>query len=58
VRADEEDFSFVGTPAEVAARMRPFIDLGVDTFILDGAGFPRLTTLELLIDEVLPAVNA
>jgi alkanesulfonate monooxygenase SsuD/methylene tetrahydromethanopterin reductase-like flavin-dependent oxidoreductase (luciferase family) len=55
---DEEDFDFVGTPAQVVEQMRPFIELGVDYFILDGAGFPRLTTLELLIDEVLPAVNA
>lgn len=56
--ADAEDFGFVGTPADVAAQMRPFIDLGVEYFILDGAGFPHLTTLELLIDEVLPALNA
>ena len=55
---DEDDFDFLGTPAEVAEQMRPFIDLGVDTFVLDGAGFPRLTTLELLIDAVLPTVNA
>jgi alkanesulfonate monooxygenase SsuD/methylene tetrahydromethanopterin reductase-like flavin-dependent oxidoreductase (luciferase family) len=54
---DEEDFDFLGTPAQVADQMRPFVDLGVDTFILDGAGFPRLTTLELLIDQVIPALN-
>jgi alkanesulfonate monooxygenase SsuD/methylene tetrahydromethanopterin reductase-like flavin-dependent oxidoreductase (luciferase family) len=54
---DEDDFGFLGTPERVAEQMRPFIDLGVDSFILDGAGFPRLTTLELLIDRVLPEVN-
>jgi alkanesulfonate monooxygenase SsuD/methylene tetrahydromethanopterin reductase-like flavin-dependent oxidoreductase (luciferase family) len=52
-----DDFDFVGTPQQVIAQMRPFIDLGVDYFIVDGGGFPNLTTLELLIDEVLPAVN-
>ena len=48
----------MGTPAQVAEQLRPFSDLGVDNFILAGAGFPQLTTLEVLIDEVLPALNA
>ena len=55
---NDDDFSFVGTPQQVIAQMRPFIDLGVDYFIVDCGGFPNLTTLELLISEVLPAVNA
>jgi alkanesulfonate monooxygenase SsuD/methylene tetrahydromethanopterin reductase-like flavin-dependent oxidoreductase (luciferase family) len=50
-----EDFGFVGTPQQVIAQMRPFIDLGVDYFIFDCGGFPHLTTLDLLITEVLPA---
>jgi alkanesulfonate monooxygenase SsuD/methylene tetrahydromethanopterin reductase-like flavin-dependent oxidoreductase (luciferase family) len=54
---DEEDFDFVGTPAHLLEQMRPFIDLGVDYFILDCGGFPQLTTLEMLINEVLPALN-
>ncbi len=54
---DAEDFGFVGTPHEIVEQMRPFIDLGVDYFMLDCAGFPHLTTLELLVDEVLPALN-
>ncbi len=37
--------------------MRSFVDLGVDRFILDCAGFPDLTTLDLLIVEVLPALS-
>lgn len=55
---DPEDFGFVGTPQQVIDQMRPFIELGVDHFIFDCGGFPRLTTLELLIHEVLPALNA
>jgi alkanesulfonate monooxygenase SsuD/methylene tetrahydromethanopterin reductase-like flavin-dependent oxidoreductase (luciferase family) len=47
---------FVGTPAQVIAQMEPFIDLGVDCFLLDCGGFPNLTTVETLIDEVLPAI--
>lgn len=49
---------FVGTPAQVIAQMRPFVELGVDYFMLDCGGFPRLTTVELLIQEVLPALNS
>jgi alkanesulfonate monooxygenase SsuD/methylene tetrahydromethanopterin reductase-like flavin-dependent oxidoreductase (luciferase family) len=58
-RADnpEDDFGFVGTPNQVVEQMRAFIDLGVDYFMVDCGGFPRLTTLEMLINEVLPALN-
>jgi alkanesulfonate monooxygenase SsuD/methylene tetrahydromethanopterin reductase-like flavin-dependent oxidoreductase (luciferase family) len=52
-----EDFDFVGTPRLVIEQMRAFIDLGVDYFMLDCGGFPELTTLELLIREVLPILN-
>jgi alkanesulfonate monooxygenase SsuD/methylene tetrahydromethanopterin reductase-like flavin-dependent oxidoreductase (luciferase family) len=51
----DEDFGFVGTPQQVIAQMRPFVDVGVDYFMLDCAGFPSLTTLEHLVNEVLPA---
>jgi alkanesulfonate monooxygenase SsuD/methylene tetrahydromethanopterin reductase-like flavin-dependent oxidoreductase (luciferase family) len=54
----EDDFGFVGTPEQIVRQMQPFLDMGVDYFILDCGGFPRLTTLELLSREVLPAVNA
>ncbi len=35
-----------------------FVDLGVDTFMLDCGGFPDLTALERLVAEVLPALRA
>jgi len=53
----EEDFDFVGTPRQVIEQMQPFIDLGVSSFMVDCGGFPNLTTLEMLIHEVLPALN-
>jgi alkanesulfonate monooxygenase SsuD/methylene tetrahydromethanopterin reductase-like flavin-dependent oxidoreductase (luciferase family) len=53
----DEDFGFVGTPQQVVEQMRPFVELGVDCFMLDCAGFPELTTLELLVNEVLPMWN-
>jgi alkanesulfonate monooxygenase SsuD/methylene tetrahydromethanopterin reductase-like flavin-dependent oxidoreductase (luciferase family) len=49
--------AFVGTPAQIIDQMRPFIDLGVDYFMLGSGGFPELTTLEMLVSEVLPALN-
>jgi len=54
---DDEDFDFVGTPEQLIAEMRPFIELGVDYFMLDCGGFPKLTTLEMLINEVLPVLS-
>jgi alkanesulfonate monooxygenase SsuD/methylene tetrahydromethanopterin reductase-like flavin-dependent oxidoreductase (luciferase family) len=49
------DRAFVGTPEQVIAQMRAFVDLGVDYFMFSNGGFPHLTTLEMLINEVLPA---
>ncbi len=46
----------MGTPQQIIAQMRSFIALGVDSFLLDCGGFPNLTTLELLVHEVLPLV--
>ncbi|RPI86718.1 MAG: LLM class flavin-dependent oxidoreductase [Chloroflexi bacterium] len=53
----DDDFDFVGTPRQIIKKMRPFIDLGVSSFMVDCGGFPSLTTLELLIYEVLPVLN-
>ena len=53
----EDDFGFVGTPQQIVEQMKPFIDLGVSSFMVDCGGFPDLTSLELLINEVLPALN-
>src|SRR5438067_7457402 len=51
------DNVFVGTPTRVIEQMLPFIELGVDYFILGSGGFPNLTTLEMLVHEVLPALQ-
>ncbi len=48
---------FVGTPAQLIEQMQAFVEVGVDYFMLDCGGFPRLTTVEMLIHEVLPALN-
>lgn len=55
--AAEDDFGFVGTPEQVIAQLQNFIALGVDRFMLDVAGFPDLTGLELVLNEVLPVLQ-
>jgi len=54
----DDDFGFVGTPQQVIEQMRGFIDLGITAFNVDCGGFPDLTTFELLIHEVIPALNS
>lgn len=54
---DDKDFGFVGTPQQVIEQMQRFVELGVDYFMLDCAGFPELTALDLLVNEVLPMWN-
>jgi len=53
----EDDFGVVGTPKQLVEQMLPFVDLGVDEFMLDCGGYPKLTTLEMLVGEVLPALT-
>lgn len=55
--AYEVGVDFVGTPSQLIEQMQPFVELGVDYFMLDCGGFPRLTTVETLVHEVLPALN-
>jgi alkanesulfonate monooxygenase SsuD/methylene tetrahydromethanopterin reductase-like flavin-dependent oxidoreductase (luciferase family) len=54
---DDEDFDFVGTPQQLVEQMRPFVEVGVDYFMVDCMDFPRLTGLELIINEVVPALQ-
>jgi hypothetical protein len=42
----------------VIEQLRALVDLGIDYFMLACGGFPNLTTLELLVHEVLPVLNA
>jgi alkanesulfonate monooxygenase SsuD/methylene tetrahydromethanopterin reductase-like flavin-dependent oxidoreductase (luciferase family) len=50
--------TFLGTPQQVVEQMSRFAALGVDYFIIGCGGFPELTTLEMLTEQVLPALNA
>ncbi len=46
--------AIVGTPAEVAAQLRRFADLGVEHFLLRFADFPSTAGVELFAREVIP----
>jgi alkanesulfonate monooxygenase SsuD/methylene tetrahydromethanopterin reductase-like flavin-dependent oxidoreductase (luciferase family) len=48
---------FLGTPEQVVEQMQSLVDLGIDYFIIGCGGFPDLTTLELVTEQVLPALN-
>lgn len=51
------DCDLVGTPRQLIEQMQAFINLGVTAFLVDCGGFPNLTTLEMLIGEVIPALK-
>ncbi|MDQ6694039.1 MAG: LLM class flavin-dependent oxidoreductase [Chloroflexota bacterium] len=61
-RAIAEEFpagaGFVGTPEQIVDQMRPFIELGVDHFEMACPDPRDLTTLELLCEKVLPALQS
>jgi alkanesulfonate monooxygenase SsuD/methylene tetrahydromethanopterin reductase-like flavin-dependent oxidoreductase (luciferase family) len=49
---------FVGTPAELVAQMRPFVDAGVSLFTLQHFLYDDADALELLASEVMPELQA
>jgi alkanesulfonate monooxygenase SsuD/methylene tetrahydromethanopterin reductase-like flavin-dependent oxidoreductase (luciferase family) len=52
-----QNHPIVGTPAQVAAQLRPFIDLGVEHLILRLVDFPSTAGIELFMDEVTPRLQ-
>ena len=48
----------VGTPAQVLAQFRAYIELGIDYFMICPPRFPDPRTLDVLIDEVIPQLSA
>ena len=49
---------FVGTPTQIMEQLQPYIEIGFDYFMISAGGIPYdFTTLEMLTQEVLPALN-
>lgn len=51
------DNAFVGTPQQVVEQMLPFVDLGVDYFMLDVLGVSNPDIRGMLLEDVLPYVK-
>lgn len=49
--------AFVGTPQQAVDLMRPFVDAGVNYFMLEVLGLPDPTTIEMVLQDVLPRVQ-
>lgn len=47
--------AIVGDPDQVAAKLRAYVDLGIDAFIL--SGYPHLAECDLVAEHVLPALR-
>jgi alkanesulfonate monooxygenase len=47
--------AIVGDPDQVVAKLRAYMDLGIDAFIL--SGYPHLAECELVAEHVLPALR-
>ncbi len=52
------EHAIVGTPAQVAEQLRPFLDLGVEYLIVRVLDFPDTTGIELFVHEVMPRLRA
>jgi alkanesulfonate monooxygenase SsuD/methylene tetrahydromethanopterin reductase-like flavin-dependent oxidoreductase (luciferase family) len=48
------DNAFVGTPSQAVEQMLPFVENGVDYFMLDVLGLPNPETIAMVINEVIP----
>lgn len=48
----------VGTPQQVAAQLKPFVELGVERLIIRIIDFPAMTGLDLFTQEVIPLLRA
>lgn len=49
--------AFVGTVTQVLDLMRPFVDLGVDYFIVEVLGLPNPDVVGMIREQILPALQ-
>lgn len=52
------DTVIVGTPEQVAERLQPFVDLGVEHLVVRLLDFPRTEGIERFAQEVMPLLRA
>jgi alkanesulfonate monooxygenase SsuD/methylene tetrahydromethanopterin reductase-like flavin-dependent oxidoreductase (luciferase family) len=51
------DNAFVGTPGQAVEQMLPFVENGVDYFMLDVLGLPNPETIAMVVNEVIPKLQ-
>jgi alkanesulfonate monooxygenase SsuD/methylene tetrahydromethanopterin reductase-like flavin-dependent oxidoreductase (luciferase family) len=49
--------AFVGTPSQVVEQMGPFVEAGVDYFMVDVLGLPNPDVVDMVLEEVLLKVQ-
>jgi alkanesulfonate monooxygenase SsuD/methylene tetrahydromethanopterin reductase-like flavin-dependent oxidoreductase (luciferase family) len=49
--------AFVGTPSQAVEQMLPFVENGVDYFMLDILGLPDPDTIAVVVEEVIPKLQ-
>ena len=49
--------ALVGTPSQVIEQMQPFIDVGVDYFMLEILDIEEPDVLEMVVNDVLPNIG-
>lgn len=52
-----QDNAFVGTPQQAVDLMLPFVDIGVDYFMLEVLGLPDPDVIGMVIEQVLPQLR-
>lgn len=50
--------AFVGTPAQIAEQMGPFVEAGCDYFMVEVLGLPREDVIGMVVEEVVPQARA
>jgi alkanesulfonate monooxygenase SsuD/methylene tetrahydromethanopterin reductase-like flavin-dependent oxidoreductase (luciferase family) len=50
--------AFVGTPAQVVEQMGPFVEAGVDYYMVEVLGLPDPDVIGMVTEEVIPQVRA
>jgi alkanesulfonate monooxygenase SsuD/methylene tetrahydromethanopterin reductase-like flavin-dependent oxidoreductase (luciferase family) len=48
----------VGTPSQIVEQLRPFIDAGMDYWIVGFPRWPDLAMIDLFVNEVIPQIQA
>ncbi len=52
-----DDRQNMGTPGDLIARLRPILGTGIDYVIVNLTGYDDTETVELLAEQVVPAVQ-